>query len=380
MTTHRAFQSLCVVVLVCGVMMAAAPQTHAQRLGQLYAAVTDGAGQPVANLVPESFRIEEDGAVMTILSAHAGTTPMKIAILVDNSEMITSLNAIPSLRTGLTEFLNRLPPQHEVALYSVGGSPLELLGFTSDRDALRNAADGVFPTTGGVRMMEGMFDTWERRFDRTEAWPVVFLVLTDGPETSSNINEDQVNALVVDLIMNGATVHAVLLQNQLGGQAGGFQTQAAPFLAETTGGLVRMVNTAPLMAEAVAEFGTLIGDHFDEMATRYRITYERPSDTPGAQVRVGVIGGFQVRPFADRKLLDRAAMPRIVTAEAFGGVEEGMTYAQVVEIVGAEGTAIGQSTLAGTTTVLYQWANPDSSNMSAMFQNDALIGKTQAGL
>ena len=133
-------------------------------------------------------------------------------------------------------------------------------------------------------MMEGLFDTWERRFDRTEAWPVVFLVLTDGPETSSNINEDQVNALVVDLMMNGATVHAVLLQNQLGGQAGGFQTQAAPFLAETTGGLVRMVNTAPLMSEAVAEFGTLIGDHFDEMATRYRITYERPSDTPGAQV------------------------------------------------------------------------------------------------
>ena len=134
------------------------------------------------------------------------------------------------------------------------------------------------------------------------------------------------------------------------------------------------------MTEIQIGFGTVLGDHFDEMATRYRITYERPSDTPGAQIRVGVIGGFQVRPFGDRKLLDRAAMPRIVTAEAFGHVEEGMTYAQVVEIVGAEGTETGQSTLAGTTTVLYQWANPDSSNMSATFQNGVLIGKTQSRL
>ena len=109
------------------------------------------------------------------------------------------------------------------------------------------------------------------------------------------------------------------------------------------------------------------------MAPRYRVIYERPTNTPGAQ-----IGAIAL--FGDRKLPDRAAMPRIVTAEAFGGVEEGMTYAQVVEIVGAEGTAIGQSTLAGTTTVLYQWANPDSSNMSATFQNGVLIGKTQSGL
>ncbi len=380
MQTHRALQSLWVVLLVFVVASAAAAQAPEDRQGQIFISVTDQAGAPVPDLEPGSFQVQEDGTDMTILSAMPGTTPMKIAVLVDNSEMMRASNGISSLRNALIEFLNTLPAQHELALYSIAGSPRELVDFTTDRDALRNAADGLFPETGGSRMMDGLRETWERRFDHTEAWPVIFLVLTDGPETSNNMSPDLFNAFVYDLLLNGVMVHAVLLHSQLSSQAGGFQTQIAPILTQNTGGLFRTLNSPTALVDTLAEVATRIGGHFDAMAPRYRVIYERPTNTPGAQIGASVMGNYNVALFGDRKLPDRAAMPRIVTAEAFGRIEEGMTYAQVVEIVGAEGTETGQSTLAGTTTVLYQWANPDSSNMSATFQNGVLIGKTQSRL
>jgi hypothetical protein len=60
----------------------------------------------------------------------------------------------------------------------------------------------------------------------------------------------------------------------------------------------------------------------------------------------------------------------------------GMSYAQVVEILGAPGTELSRSSLGGVTTELYQWEGTGSlgANMNAMFQNDRLISKAQFGL
>ena len=57
-----------------------------------------------------------------------------------------------------------------------------------------------------------------------------------------------------------------------------------------------------------------------------------------------------------------------------------MTYAQVIAILGAAGVEQSRSTMLGITTVMYAWANDDFSNMTAMFQNNALVSKAQIGL
>lgn len=71
-----------------------------------------------------------------------------------------------------------------------------------------------------------------------------------------------------------------------------------------------------------------------------------------------------------------------VTMENYTRLTTGMSYAQVVEILGAPGTELSRSSLGGITTVMYQWEGTGSlgANMNAMFQDDKLISKAQFGL
>ena len=298
-TTHRHPVSRCLGVLTIAVVvtLAVASSTRAQSRGVLFASVTDAAGEPVMSLTPQDFQISEDGVAMTVVSAVLGTAPMKIAILVDNSEGIG--NSVSSLRNGMTEFLNILPPQHEVAMYSIAGNILPLVDFTTDRDELRDAADGLSNRGGGARMVDGLTDTWDRRFDDDEPWPVIFLVITDAPEGSGNINPDRFNAFVQDLASKGAMVHTVILQNTLGS----VQNQISRIVSQATGGLHRSINSATALVDTLSEFATVMGEHFDAMSSRYRITYERPGDTPGASIGAGIVGpNYTMQLFSDRRV------------------------------------------------------------------------------
>ena len=65
----------------------------------------------------------------------------------------------------------------------------------------------------------------------------------------------------------------------------------------------------------------------------------------------------------------------------------GMSYRDVVSILGANGNEISSNRIEGVPgvmdsieTKMYSWANGDGSNMNAMFQNDKLMSKAQLGL
>ena len=70
-----------------------------------------------------------------------------------------------------------------------------------------------------------------------------------------------------------------------------------------------------------------------------------------------------------------------VTMANYNRLKTGMTYAQVVQILGKEGTELSRNEMAGYETVMYQWEGDSwGSNMNAMFQNGKLIQKAQFGL
>ncbi len=59
---------------------------------------------------------------------------------------------------------------------------------------------------------------------------------------------------------------------------------------------------------------------------------------------------------------------------------EGMTYAQVVEIVGQPDQELSSSNIAGIRTVMYQWDAGLVANANMTFQNGNLVVKAQFGL
>ncbi len=70
-----------------------------------------------------------------------------------------------------------------------------------------------------------------------------------------------------------------------------------------------------------------------------------------------------------------------VTMSAYKRLDTGISYEDAVAILGGEGTELSSSNMARTNTVMYSWKGPDGiSNMSAMFQNNKLVNRSQLGL
>lgn len=72
--------------------------------------------------------------------------------------------------------------------------------------------------------------------------------------------------------------------------------------------------------------------------------------------------------------------PQKITLAKFNKIKSGMTYEEVVEILGEEGTVMSDSEMGGQTAVMYSWSNKNGSNMNAMFQNGGLINRSQFGI
>ena len=69
-----------------------------------------------------------------------------------------------------------------------------------------------------------------------------------------------------------------------------------------------------------------------------------------------------------------------VTLENFNKIQTGMTYAQVVGVLGEEGSVIRENESGDYKTVMYQFTGSFGSNCNLMFQDGKLISKAQFGL
>jgi hypothetical protein len=70
-----------------------------------------------------------------------------------------------------------------------------------------------------------------------------------------------------------------------------------------------------------------------------------------------------------------------VTKANYNELKTGMTYSQVVQVLGKDGDELSSNEIGDIKTVMYKWDGDSfGSNMNAMFQNDKLMSKAQIGL
>ena len=290
-----------VVVLAAG--LTAAPVAAAQERGVVYVRVLDVLGNPVTDLAAEEFAVLEGGRRARVVSATAGTEPMRVALLVDNGESIRAGHAVNALRDAVAAFLRSLPPAHLVGLFTIGGHVRQHVEFTTDRAALLAAGASLFPDeSGGVRLADGIRETLERRYDGGEAWPVFVALVTSTGEASGFMNDRRYLRFINGLRAAGVIVHVVhwyVRGRDLDGSVSGL----APDLAGDTGGRYTSVVVATAMANAMEALATDMGIRYRDLSSRYRVVYERP-DPPGVSVTVRVerAGVGMTRLFPDRRL------------------------------------------------------------------------------
>ncbi|MCY4662829.1 MAG: hypothetical protein OXF93_23960 [Acidobacteria bacterium] len=292
----------CAVLVASVAVGLAGPTASAQELRVAYVHVMNLAGQPVADLTQDEFVVEESGRDARVVTVRNGFDPMEIALLVDNGDAMSAGRAVNPLRDAVAGFLEALPPQHAVGLFTIGGQVRRLLDFTTDRQELVEAGRGIFTDqAGGVRFVDAVRETLDRRYDGDEAWPVFVALLSDGPESSAFMNERRQLRFLNELRAAGVMIH-VVQWSAAGRNRPDSATSYALNLTRNTGGHYRSVAVATGMVDAMAALGADIGAHYEEMASRYVVVYESP-DPSGRRFRVRVTRpAVGVRAYPDRSM------------------------------------------------------------------------------
>jgi hypothetical protein len=70
----------------------------------------------------------------------------------------------------------------------------------------------------------------------------------------------------------------------------------------------------------------------------------------------------------------------VVTLAEYDSIQDGMSYQQVCNTVGAMGVEVLQAGGSGYSTSSYLWVNSDDSRMSVAFLNGKMFFKAQKGL
>ena len=263
---------------------------------QLFLAATNPDGTPVVDIRVDEVFVKNTGADCSVTRVQPGTQAIKIALLVDNSDGAS--NSLNALRDGLRGFIESVPASHEIGLFSIGGQVRRLVDFTTDREELTDSATGIFIQRNTAAMfMDGLLETWNRRFSDEDSWPMFVMVSHDGPEGSNNVQEREINEFMNELRMRAATVNVVLVMNR----GGALQNSVSLFLTDATGGSYEGLTAATALSDVLSRLATEIGEHFEQVKNRYRVVFD--CDSAPDQLQAGVTRpAVSVSLFANRQL------------------------------------------------------------------------------
>jgi Ca-activated chloride channel family protein len=162
----------------------------AANLVSIPTSVVDTGGKTVDDLKLEDFQLEVDGQNRTIAELVRADTPVRMALLFDNSSSVS--NAREFEKQAATRFFRRvLRKQDQAAIYTVSTSTTLIQSLTGDTKSLVQAIDGIGKPEGATAILDGVVmaaDYLVRKPGRR-----VIVIVSDGDDTSSDIRfEDAV--------------------------------------------------------------------------------------------------------------------------------------------------------------------------------------------
>jgi hypothetical protein len=235
----------------------------------MYVSAFDAATRkPVPNLGPDAFVIREDEVTREILRVSPATSPMPVALVVDNSQAMAS--SISDLRRGLTAFVTGIEGLGPVTLVTVADRPTIALGYTTSRQELVEAVNRLFHApTSGATLVDAISEVAKGLGRRESDRAAIVAVTGEFTEFSQLAYQNVLD----DLRESGAALHAVVLSNP----AGSFNTEEARTRATVldrgpreSGGLRIDVLTSLAFEPRLTELAAIL-------RAQYRVVYARPT-------------------------------------------------------------------------------------------------------
>jgi len=234
----------------------------------LYVSALDSkTGVPVDTLEPGDLRVTEDGVTREVLRVTPATTPMPVAVVVDNQA--ATQPTIADLRSALTSFLEAIDGLGPVALITIADRPTILQDYTTDAARLKEAANRVFAMPdSGATLLDALVEV-SRGLGRRESDRAAIVVVTPELTEFSTLHFSQV---LDGLKGSGAMMSAVVLQNARGSiqsDAGRNRAVVLDRGVKETGGWREDVLTSMSYRQALDRIAAAL-------THQYRVVYARP--------------------------------------------------------------------------------------------------------
>jgi hypothetical protein len=222
---------------------------------------------PVTDLGAEDFRITEDNRAREILRVTPATTPMAVAIVVDNQA--AAERTIGDLRAALTSFLADIEGIGPIALITTADRPTIVQDYTTHADRLRTAANRIFAQPdSGATLLDAIVEVSRGLSRREEDRAAIVLVTLELTEFSTL----HFSGVLTPLKTSGAMLSAVVLQNP----AGSIQNDAARNRAVVLDRGVKESGGVRVDVLTSISYGGALKQVASALTHQYRVVYARP--------------------------------------------------------------------------------------------------------
>jgi hypothetical protein len=234
----------------------------------LYVSVVDKATDaPVRDLGPDAFVVREDDVRREVLRVAPATSPMPVAIIIDNSQ--AAAPAIADLRRALAPFVAALDGIGPMAIVTVADRPTMVVDYTTSQKALQDAVGRLFHApNSGATLLDSINDVAKGLVKRESDRAAIVVVTTENTEYTQLHSQN----VLESLRHSGAALHVVVLTNPAGSLRNEEARQRAIVLdrgPRQSGGVRHDVLTTMAFEPKLRDLATVLRN-------QYRVVYARP--------------------------------------------------------------------------------------------------------
>jgi hypothetical protein len=257
-------------VLVVGLWLAASSGSLLAQATErvLYVSALDARTRaPIENLSVSDVRVTEDGRAREVVRVSPATTPMPVAVIVDNQA--AAQRTIADLRNALVSFLAELDGVGPIALITTADRPTIVQDYTTDAAKLRDAATRIFAQPdSGATLLDAIVEVSKGLSKREDDRAAIVLVTLELTEFST-LHYTQV---LDGLKSSGAMMSAVVLTNQTGSMQNDAARNRAVVLDRGT------VETGGVRVDVLTSmsYGGALTQVAGALRHQHRVVYARP--------------------------------------------------------------------------------------------------------
>lgn len=171
------------------------------------ATVTDGDEIAMTNLKLTDFELKIDGETVEIGDLSQTETPVRLALLFDNSSSLTTAREFE--KKAALRFLKQVlrPGRDLAALYSISTTARLEQKMTGDMRELATAVENIPPPRGATALLQGIINAAKYLGDFQGRRVIV--IISDGDDTISDLQEASLEKVLRAVQVNNCQVYVV---------------------------------------------------------------------------------------------------------------------------------------------------------------------------